>query len=232
MPLPSSFESELFFLMNQWKRQAASDYESISVSLLLPKQVDNVFFSNVRELLKILPVLPKGEHGGGWGRFLLFGGSIRILGFAIQWPPNDQSDLAVIAMHANTVSDTNDRRLVWEKLWRYVHPRQMTVHSLLADWLTVSSLLYFCVKAGLYGMICRPDSIRTIRTRIVVVRVFWHPILRPDSVASPQKSVKSLACDTTKNTSVLILQYAYSFWLTDDCFYLVLPSYQEVHSMN
>ena len=39
----------------------------------------------------------------------------------------------------------------------------------LKGWLTFSSLLYFCVKAGLYGMICRPDS---IRTRIVVVRVF------------------------------------------------------------
>ena len=39
----------------------------------------------------------------------------------------------------------------------------------LKGWLTVKSLLYFCVKTGLYGMICRPDS---IRTRIVVVRVF------------------------------------------------------------
>ena len=47
--------------MNQWKRQAASDYESISVSLLLAKQVDNIFFSNVRELLKILAVLPMGS---------------------------------------------------------------------------------------------------------------------------------------------------------------------------
>ena len=61
MPLPSSFESELFCWMNQWKRQAASDYESISVSLLLAKQVDNIFFPNVRELLKILAVLPMGS---------------------------------------------------------------------------------------------------------------------------------------------------------------------------
>ena len=61
MPLPSSFESELFCLMNQWKGQAASDYESISVSLLLAKQVDNIFFPNVRELLKILAVLPMGS---------------------------------------------------------------------------------------------------------------------------------------------------------------------------
>ena len=61
MPLPSSFESELFSWMNQWKLQAASDYESISVSLLLAKQVDNIFFPNVREILKILAVLPMGS---------------------------------------------------------------------------------------------------------------------------------------------------------------------------
>ena len=61
MPLPSSFDSELFCLMNQWKRQAASDYESILVSLLLAEQVDNIFFPNVRELLKILSVLPMGS---------------------------------------------------------------------------------------------------------------------------------------------------------------------------
>ena len=61
MPLASSFESELFCLMNQWKRQAGSDYESITVYLLLAKQVDNIFFPNVRELLKILAVLPMGS---------------------------------------------------------------------------------------------------------------------------------------------------------------------------
>ena len=32
----------------------------------------------------------------------------------------------------------------------------------LKGWLTVSSLLYFCVKAGLYDMICRSDSIRLL----------------------------------------------------------------------
>ncbi|PFX20337.1 hypothetical protein AWC38_SpisGene15207 [Stylophora pistillata] len=63
MSLPSSFESELFRWMNQWKRQEASDYESISVSSPLAKHADNIFFPNVRELLKILAVLPM--HGGG-----------------------------------------------------------------------------------------------------------------------------------------------------------------------
>ena len=61
MPLPSSFESELFCWINQWKHQAASDYESTSVFLLLEKQVENIFFPNVRELLKILAVLPMGS---------------------------------------------------------------------------------------------------------------------------------------------------------------------------
>ena len=32
IPLPSSFDSELFRWINHWKQQEASDYESISVS--------------------------------------------------------------------------------------------------------------------------------------------------------------------------------------------------------
>ena len=54
-------QSELFRWMNHWKRQEASDYESISVSSLLAKHADNIFFPNVRELLKILAVLPMGS---------------------------------------------------------------------------------------------------------------------------------------------------------------------------
>ena len=80
IPLPSSFESELFRWINYWKCQAASNYESISVSTLLAKRANNIFFPNVREL-KILAVLPVGSTGRR-GRFLLFGGSI--LGFATQ----------------------------------------------------------------------------------------------------------------------------------------------------
>ena len=84
IPLPSSFKSELFRWINYWKCQAASDYESISVSTLLAKRANNIFFPNIREL-KILAVLPVGSTGRR-GCFLLFGGSI--LGFATQWPPN------------------------------------------------------------------------------------------------------------------------------------------------
>ena len=80
IPLPSSFKSELFRWINYWKCQAASNYESISVSTLLAKRANNIFFPNIREL-KILAVLPVGSTGRR-GRFLLFGGSI--LGFATQ----------------------------------------------------------------------------------------------------------------------------------------------------
>ena len=60
VPLSSSFRSELFRWMNYRKCQAASDYESISVSTLLAKPADNIFFPNIREL-KILAVLPVGS---------------------------------------------------------------------------------------------------------------------------------------------------------------------------
>ena len=59
MPLPSAFESELFCWRNHWKRQAGSD-ESISVSSLLATHTDNIF-PNIRELLKILAILPMGS---------------------------------------------------------------------------------------------------------------------------------------------------------------------------
>ena len=39
----------------------ASDYESISVSSLLAKHADDIFFPNVRELLKVLAILPMGS---------------------------------------------------------------------------------------------------------------------------------------------------------------------------
>ena len=45
--------------MNHWKQQAASDYESISVSSQNGQHADNIFFpKELRELLKILAVLP------------------------------------------------------------------------------------------------------------------------------------------------------------------------------
>ena len=76
--------------------------ESISVcSNLSAKHADNIFFPNVRELLK-----RRRDH------FLVFGGSI-IIWVRNQMTTERLSDLAVIAMHANTV--TIDRRLVYKK---------------------------------------------------------------------------------------------------------------------
>ena len=61
MSSPSSFESELLRLINDWKRQSVSA-ESISVcSNLSAKHADSIFFPNVKELLKILAVLPMGS---------------------------------------------------------------------------------------------------------------------------------------------------------------------------
>ena len=118
MSPPSSFESELFRLTNDWKGQSVSD-ESMSVcSNLSAKHADNIFFPNVGELLK-----RRRDH------FLVFGESIYI------WVRNKitterLSDLAVIVMHANT--DTIDRRLVYEKFVVLLQ-RRMLASSLFAD---------------------------------------------------------------------------------------------------
>ena len=120
MSPPSPFESELYMfrLINDWKGQSVSD-ESISVcSNLSAKHADNIFFPNVRELLK-----RRRDH------FLVFGGSIYI--WVLNKMTTEQlSDLAVIAMHANTV--TIDRRLVYEKFVALL-PRRMMASSLFAD---------------------------------------------------------------------------------------------------
>ena len=117
-PAPSSFESELFRLINDWTGQSVS-YESISVcSNLSVKHADNIFFPGVRELLK-----RRTDH------FLVFGGSIYI------WVRNTMttkrlSDVAVSTMHANTV--TIDRRLVYEKFVALL-PRRIMASSLFAN---------------------------------------------------------------------------------------------------
>ena len=121
IPLPSSFKSELFRCINYWKCEVASDYESISVSTLLAKRANNIFFPNIREL-KILAVLPVG--------------SIRSIRRIHTWLRNTMtteqlSDLPVIAMNANIV--TIDKRLVCDKLSMAQHPRRMITHSLLVD---------------------------------------------------------------------------------------------------
>ena len=58
LPLPA-FESELFRWSNHWKRQAAIPDES--VASIIASHGDGIFFPNMRELLKILGVLPVGS---------------------------------------------------------------------------------------------------------------------------------------------------------------------------
>ena len=127
MPLPSSFKSELFRCINYWKCEVASDYESISVSTLLAKRANNIFFPNIREL-KILAVLPVGSTEVERS----FSSIRRIYTWLRNTMTTEQlSDLAVVAMIANTV--TIDKRLVCDKLSVAQHPRRMTTHSLLVD---------------------------------------------------------------------------------------------------
>ena len=95
-------------------------------SKLLAKHADNIFFPNVRELLKIaVSLMGSTEAERSFS-------SIRRIH---TWLRNTMtierlSDLTVIAMHANTV--TIDKRLVCDKFMAQ-HFRRMTTHSLLAD---------------------------------------------------------------------------------------------------
>ena len=113
--------------MNHWKRQEALDYESISVSSLLAKHTDNIFYPKTGELLKFLAVLPMGS--------MELERSFSCIRRIHTWLRNIMtierlSDLAVIAMHANAV--TIDRSVVCEKFVA-LHPRRMMVSTLLAD---------------------------------------------------------------------------------------------------
>ena len=131
MSSPSSLESKLFRLLNDRKEQSVSD-ESISLcSNVSEKHADNIFFPNVNFLkfLKFSPFCLWGARKRTDHFSLVFGGSIYI------WVRNKMtterlSDLAVIAMHANTV--TIDSRLIYEKCVALL-PRRMMPSSLFAD---------------------------------------------------------------------------------------------------
>ena len=59
VPLPASLESELFRWSNDWKRQEAMPDES--AASIIASHADGIFFPSIRELLKILAVLPIGS---------------------------------------------------------------------------------------------------------------------------------------------------------------------------
>lgn len=108
-----------------WKRQDASDYESISVSSLFAKEADKSFSQNVWELLKFSPSCLCGAQVER---------SISCIWRIHIWLHNTMtserpSDLAVIAMCANAV--TILRSIVCQKFVT-LHPRRKTASTLLA----------------------------------------------------------------------------------------------------
>ena len=118
IPIKSSFESDLFWYLwtTRSDRQIESDYESILVSSLLAKYADNIF-PNVRKLLKLFAFLPMG--------------SLEIHTWLCNTMTTEWlSDLAVITMHANTV--TINRNVVCKK-FVVLHPRQMTASSFFVE---------------------------------------------------------------------------------------------------
>ena len=100
----------------------------MSVSALLSKHADNIFFPNVRELLIILAVSPMESTEAERS----FSSIRRIHTWLRSTMTSEQlSDLAVIAINANTV--TIDKRPVYDKLYMAWDPQRMTTHSPLAE---------------------------------------------------------------------------------------------------
>ncbi|KAG0711383.1 repressor of the inhibitor of the protein kinase [Chionoecetes opilio] len=122
MPLPSAFQSELQRWMNYWKRQLP--ISASSVTNLLTFHADATFFPNLRELLKILAVLPVGSVEAQR--------SFSCLRRIHNWLRNTMateklSDLAVIAMHGHEVPIS---RADICKRYMDLHPRRMMASSL------------------------------------------------------------------------------------------------------
>ena len=94
LPLPAAFESELFRWSNHWKRQEAMPDES--VASIIASHADGIFFPNIRELLKILAVLPIGSTEAERS----FSCLRRLHNWLRSTMTTDRlSDLSIIAMH-------------------------------------------------------------------------------------------------------------------------------------
>ena len=110
MPLPSAFDSELFRSINHWKRQPQPVVGG-SVTSILPTDADNIFLPNVRELLKILAVLPMGSTEAEQS----FSCVRRIhTWLRSSMTTSRLSNLAVAAMHIRTIG----RRISIQKMLR------------------------------------------------------------------------------------------------------------------
>ena len=124
LPLPSSFESELFRWKNYCKER---DVKETSATSLLAKYADSIFFPNTRELLKILAVLPIGSTEAERSF-----SCVRRIHTWLRSTMTTQrlSDLACIAMHNNFIHISRDA-----VCQRYIaaHPRRIMSPSLLND---------------------------------------------------------------------------------------------------
>ena len=124
LPVSSALESELFRWKGYCQQKALGD---VSVTGLLSSHADNLFFPNIRELLKILAVLPIGSTEAE----RLFSCVRRIHTWLRSRMTTDRlSDLAVIAMHCHSVHIDRDK--VYNK-YMAIHPRRMMSASLLHD---------------------------------------------------------------------------------------------------
>ena len=126
LPLPAAFESELFRWSNHWKKQEAMPDES--VASIIASHADGIFFPNIRELLKILAVLPLGSTEAER--------SFSCLRKLHAWlrstmTTNRLSDLSVIAMHGNTMVALGTDSIC--RAFMELHPRRMTEPSLFGQ---------------------------------------------------------------------------------------------------
>ena len=124
LPVSSTLESELFRWKGYCQQKALGN---VSVTGLLSSHADNLFFPNIRELLKILAVLPIGSTEAE----RLFSCVRRIHMWLRSRMTTDRlSDLAVIDMHCHSI------HIDWDKVYnKYmaIHPRRMMSASLLHD---------------------------------------------------------------------------------------------------
>jgi hypothetical protein len=103
LPISSAFKSELFRWNSYCKRQASGE---TSVTCLLAKHADSIFFPNIRELLKILAVLPMGSSEAERS----FSCVRRIHTWLRSTMTTERlSDLALIAMHSHFVFITREQ---------------------------------------------------------------------------------------------------------------------------
>ena len=125
-PLPAALESELFRWSNHWKRQAAIPDES--VASITASHSDGIFFPNIRELLKILAVLPVGSTEAERS----FSCLRRLHTWLRSTMTTDRpSDLSVIAMHGNTMVAMETDRIC--RAFTELHPRRMPEPSLFGQ---------------------------------------------------------------------------------------------------